>query len=145
MAALALAIAGSERADARGVWCAGDPAIIVNGSVVDVNVNIPLERLADVKDVDIVFHVPSNATVLATVNDSLVFKANIRVVKDLAPTRGLLNTPVQVDITVNHRGTPFAFGATTIATGAGTRLWVDGNTTKTLRVSAVGLLALRLF
>ena len=42
VAAMALALTSWSPASARGVWCAGDPAIVVNGSVVDVNVNIPL-------------------------------------------------------------------------------------------------------
>src|SRR5688572_11430378 len=94
LGALALSLAHADRAEARVVWCSGDPAIVVNGSVVSVTAHVPLDRLADIDHAEFIFHVPSNAKVTAVVNDSLLFEARIVVKKDLPAARGLTGTPV---------------------------------------------------
>lgn len=144
MAPAALLARTPGTAEARLVWCAGDPAIVVNGSVVSVTVNIPLENLDDVDYVEVVFRVPANAKVTAVVNDSLLFEARPRYVKDLPAKSGLLGTPITADVIVHHRGSDFPVAVTTVAGGKGTNLWHEGTTAAPLRVTTTGLLNLRL-
>jgi hypothetical protein len=128
-----------SEAEARGVWCAGDPAIIVNGALVDVNVHVPLDRLWYIDYVEVVFHVPADASVTAVINDSLLFEARASYVKDLpAMGRGglLSSTEVRAEIVVHHRGRSFDIGATTAVTGWGTRLWQQGRSDVPLWVDA---------
>lgn len=153
--ALAVALIGAlgataltpRDAEARGIWCAGDPAIIVNGSLVSVTVHVPLERLRDLDHVEVIFHVPSNATVTALINDSILVPAKTRYVKDLPAERGGLlgGTTVLVEIVGHHSGAPMDIAATTIAIGKGTSLWTQGTTKQPLFVKTQGLLNLRLF
>jgi hypothetical protein len=133
----------SRDADARVVWCSGDPTIIVNGSIVSVTVHVPLDRLRDVDHVEVIFHVPSNAKVTALINDSILIPAKMRYVRDLPAERGLLNgTTVVVEVVGHHKGAPMPIAATTIATGRGTSLWTQGTTEKPLVVTTKGLLNL---
>jgi hypothetical protein len=143
MLGVALSTNGGDAA-ARGVWCSGDPAIIVNGSVASVTVHVPLDRLDDVKQVEVVFHVPSNAGVTAVINDSVLIPAKVRYVKDLPPSFGLFRTPVDVEIIVHHKGRTMPVAATTIAVGWGSDLWTEGSSDKPLWVQTVGLLNLRI-
>lgn len=148
LAAPAIALVRAPEAEARVVWCAGDPAIVVNGNLVDVNVHVPLFRLQDIDFVEVVFHVPSDARVTAVINDSLLFEARPRVVKDLPPAgRGSLlsGTDIPVEIIVHHRGRAMDVAATAVATGGGSRLWVQGTSAEPLRLTTWGALSLKLF
>ena len=151
VAGLALAIpslgAGSQTADARGVWCSGDPTILVNGNVVSVTVHVPLNRMKDLDYVEVVFHVPSNADVKLLVNDSILVPVKTRFVKDQPANRGglLSGTDIPVEIIAHHKGAPMEIAATTIAVGRGTSLWTQGTSDKPLWVKTRGLLNLRLF
>ena len=112
-------------AEARGVWCSGDPLIVVNGTIVDVTVHVPLESLGKVQRAEIVFHVPSNA-IAAVVNDSLLFPAKVTIVRDQPPTRLLAaGYKIPVEIKVVAWGPAFDVAATVIAEGGG-NLWVAG-------------------
>lgn len=139
LAVLAITVLSPNKAEAAGVWCSGDPTIIVNGSVVSITAHLPLERVKDVEYVEFVFHVPANATVVAVVNDSLLFKAKITVKKDL-PADYKLGTPVTVDMRVRHKGKSFPDAATALATGGGSKVWVEGTSTSWLRIKTWGLL-----
>lgn len=145
VAPFALFARPASPADARLIWCAGDPAIVVNGTVVSVNVHLPLENLKQVDHVEVVFHVPSNARVTAVINDSLLFEARPRYVKDLPAQSGLLGTPVVAEIIVHHSGKTFPVAATTVVTGKGSSLWTQGTTASPLKIKTQGLLNLRLF
>ncbi len=136
---LAVVVLFPTRVSARGVWCSGDPAIMVNGSAVSITAHLPSDRLADVEYVEFVFHVPSNATVVAVVNDSLIFEARITVKKDL-PADYQPGTPVVVDMRVRHRGRAFEVAASAVATGSGSRVWVDGTSSSWLKIKTWGLL-----
>ncbi len=148
VAPVAMFAAHPSNADARVVWCAGDPAVIVNGNLVDVQVHLPFDRLRDVDYVEVVFHVPADAQVLAVINDSLFFKARPRVEKDL-PAQGrarlLQSTDIPVDIIVHHRGQSMDVAATGVSTGWGSRLWIQGTSDQPLHLSTSGFLGLRLF
>jgi hypothetical protein len=147
LAPLALFASRPSEAEARVVWCAGDPAIVVNGNVVSVTVHLPLDRLRDVDYVEVVFHVPGDASVTALINDSLLFEARTSYVRDLPRQgrRGLLSgTPVTAEIIVHHRGATVDVAATTIAIGRGTRLWQQGTSDEPLRVETRGALNLPL-
>jgi len=142
---LAFVASGPSEADARGVWCAGDPAIIVNGNVVSVTVHLPFDRLRDVDHVEVIFHVPADASVTALINDSLLFEARTSVVRDLPRQgrRGLLRgTPVNAEIIVHHKGEVVDVAATTIAIGRGSRLWQQGTSAAPLWVQTQGALNL---
>jgi len=129
-----------QSASARTVWCAGDPTIIVNGNPVSITVSVPLDRLSDIDDVTVTYHVPSNANVAATLNTGILFREKTVIVKDQPPMRGLVTiSKIPVDITVHHRGSSFGTGATEVALG-GTRLWVDGNSDTVLHATTYGLL-----
>ncbi|MEX0782313.1 MAG: hypothetical protein WD557_06655 [Dehalococcoidia bacterium] len=145
LAAIAAGLASPGKSEAKSVWCSGDPAIIVNGSVVSITAHMPLDRLRDIDHVEFVFHVPSNAKVTAVINDSVLFKAKIIVKKDLPAARGLFGTPVVVDMTVQHEGDAFPVAVTTIVVGKGTKLWTEGTSSTPLTVRTTGLLNLRLF
>ena len=138
---------GTESADARGVWCSGDPTILVNGNAVSVTVHVPLDRMKDLDYVEVIFHVPANADVKLLVNDSILVPAKTRFVKDQPATRGglLSATSIPVEIIAHHEGAPMPIAATTIAVGRGTSLWTEGTTDKPLWVKTTGLLNLRLF
>jgi hypothetical protein len=147
--ALVATLLGAMRpyaAEARGVWCAGDPAIVVNGNLVSVTVHVPLDRLRDIDYVEVVFHVPGNAKVTAIVNDSLLFEARTSYVRDLPNTRrGLFaKTEMKAEIIVHHRGETVDVAATTIALGRGTRLWQQGTSEQPLWVDTQGPLNLPL-
>jgi hypothetical protein len=149
-AALALALPltnGSNSAEARGVWCSGDPTILVNGNVVSVTVHVPLDRMKDLDYVEVIFHVPANADVKLLVNDSLLVPAKTRFVKDQPAQRGglLSGTSIPVEIVAHHSGAPMPIAATTVAIGRGTSLWTEGTSAAPLWVQTRGLLSLRLF
>jgi hypothetical protein len=142
-----LAVRPSD-AEARVVWCAGDPAIVVNGNLVDVNVHVPLARLSDIDYVEVVFHVPSDANVTAVINDSLLFEARPRVVKDLPAARTsklLSGTDIPVEVIVHHRGPVLDVAATAVASGGGSRLWVQGTSAEPLRLTTWGWFNIKLF
>lgn len=148
MMAIALPLSNeSNSAEARGIWCSGDPTIIVNGNVVSVTVHVPLDRLRDLDYVEVIFHVPSNADVKLLVNDSLLVPAKTRFVKDQPAQRGLLKgTTIPVEIVVHHDGAPMPVAATTLSLlGKGTSLWTQGTSSQPLWVKTSGLLNLRLF
>jgi hypothetical protein len=134
-----------SEAEARVVWCAGDPAIIVNGNVVSVTVHLPFDRLRDVDHVEVIFHVPADASVTALINDSLLFEARTSFVRDLPRQgrRGLFSgTPVNAEIIVHHKGDAVDVAATTLAIGRGTRVWQQGNSSSPLWVETEGALNL---
>ena len=150
VAAIAVALpsfGSSNSADAKGVWCSGDPTIVVNGNVVSVTVHVPLDRMDDLDYVEVIFHVPANADVKLLINDSLLVPAKTRFVKDQPATRGglLSGTAIPVEIIAHHEGPPMPVAATTIAVGRGTRLWTQGASDSPLWVKTFGLLNLRLF
>ena len=148
VAALALfaPLAGSvSPAGARGVWCSGDPTILVNGNVVSVTVHVPADRMRDLDYVEVIFHVPANADVKLLVNDSILVPAKTRFVKDLPPQRGLFGSALPVEIVAHHRGETMPIAATTIALGTGSSLWTQGTSAAPLWVKTSGLLNLRLF
>ena len=150
VAALAIvipALGGSNSAEARGVWCSGDPTIIVNGSVVSVTVHVPADRMKDLDHVEVIFHVPSNAKVTLLLNDSLLVPVKTRFVKDQPASSGWLlsGTLIPVEIIAHHAGAPMPIAATTIAIGSGTSLWTQGTSDAPLWVKTRGLLNLRLF
>ena len=139
---------GSDTAEARAVWCSGDPTILVNGNVVSVTVHVPLDRMNDLDHVEVIFHVPANADVKLLLNDSLLVPVKTRFVKDQPATRGgiLSGTTIPVEIIAHHAGAPMPIAATTISLlGRGTSLWTQGNTSAPLWVKTSGLLNLRLF
>jgi|GEM_PF-2119033 len=136
---------GADSAEARGVWCSGDPTILVNGNAVSVTVHVPLDRMRDLDYVEVIFHVPSNADVNLLVNDSLLVPAKTRYVKDQPARRSLLGTPIPVEVVAHHRGAPMPVAATTVAVGWGTTLWKQGMSNEPLWVTTYGLLNLRLF
>ena len=137
----------SNTADARGVWCSGDPTIIVNGNIVSVTVHVPLDRMKDLDYVEVIFHVPANANVTLLINDSILVPVKTRFVKDQPAQRGglLSGTPIPVEIIAYHDGPPMPIAATTVATGWGTKLWTEGTSAAPLWVKTRGLLNLRLF
>ena len=128
-------------AEARGVWCSGDPAILVNGTLVDVNVNVPLDKLGSVQRAEVVFHVPSNAIVVV-VNDSLLFPAKVTVVRDQPPTSLLAaGYKIPVEVNVVASGPAFDIAATVVAVGGGD-LWIPGRSGEVTKVTtwvALGL------
>ncbi|MEO8541521.1 MAG: hypothetical protein ABI577_17390 [bacterium] len=147
VAAIAIAapfFSGPRSAEAS-VWCAGDPTILVNGNVVSVTVHVPMERMRDLQYVEVVFHVPANADVKLLVNDSILLPMKTRFVKDQPAQRGLLGTPIPVEIIAHNSGAPMPFAATTIAVGKGTSLWSEGTSAAPLWVKTAGLLNVRLF
>lgn len=136
---------GSKPAEARSVWCAGDPTILVNGNPVSVTVHVPLERMKDLDYVEVVFHVPANADVTLLLNDSVLVPVKTRFVKDQPAQRGLLGSAIPVEIVAHNSGAPMPIAATTIALGRGTNLWQEGTPGRPLWVKTNGLLNLRLF
>jgi hypothetical protein len=56
-----------------------------------------------------------------------------------------LGTLVVVDMSVKHRGKVFGIAASSVATGSGSNLWIEGKSTTGLEIQATGLLNLRLF
>lgn len=151
VAAIALMLpisGGSQTAEARSVWCSGDPIILVNGNVVSVTVHVPLDRMKDLDYVEVIFHVPANADVTLLLNDSLLVPAKTRYVKDQPAQRGglLSGTPIPVEIIAHHEGAPMPIAATTLSVlGRGTSLWTEGTSASPLWVTTSGLLNLRLF
>ncbi|MGE3076262.1 MAG: hypothetical protein AB7N24_10310 [Dehalococcoidia bacterium] len=150
VAAIAISIpffSGPSSADARVVWCSGDPTILVNGNAVSVTVHVPMDRLDDLDYMEVIFHVPSNADVKLLLNDSLLVPAKTRFVKDQPPTRGGLFavTDIPVEIISHNHGAPMPFAATAIAIGRGSRLWAEGNSNSPLWVKTSGFLNLHLF
>ena len=151
VAAMALIVPlsnGSHSAEARSVWCSGDPTILVNGNVVSVTVHVPLDRMDDLHYVEVIFHVPANADVKLLLNDSLLVPAKTRFVKDQPATRGGLfsTTSIPVEIIAHHSGAPMPIAATTLSLlGRGTSLWTQGSSAEPLWVKTSGLLNLRLF
>jgi hypothetical protein len=151
VAAIALVMplsGGSNSAEARAVWCSGDPTILVNGNVVSVTVHVPLNRMRDLDYVEVIFHVPSNADVKLLLNDSLLVPAKTRYVKDQPATRGGLLSPttIPVEIIAHSDGAPMPIAATTLSLlGRGTSLWTEGTSAAPLWVKTSGLLNLRLF
>lgn len=145
-AAFGLGSLTSRDAEARGVWCSGDPAIVVNGSVVSVTVHVPLNRLKDLDHIEVIFHVPSNADVTAVINDSVLIPAKVSYVKDLPAERsGLLRgTTVIAEVRGHHDGPAMDIAATTVAVGWGSQVWTQGTTDAPLFVKTKGLLNLRL-
>lgn len=134
-----------RQAEARVIWCAGDPAIVVNGNIVSVTAQIPLDRLQDVDYVEVVFHVPANAKVTAVINDSVLFEARPRVVYDQPPAVGLLRgTRMPVDIIVYHRGPTMPVAATTVALDSRTPIWTQGTSAAPLRLMTYSPVNLRL-
>lgn len=148
VAAIAIAapfLSASRPAEARAVWCSGDPTILVNGNAVSVTVHVPVDRLKDLDYVEVVFHVPTNADVKLLLNDSLLVPAKTRFVKDQPAQRGLLGSEIPVEIIAHNRGPAMPVAATTIAVGKGTSLWTEGTSASPLWVKTTGLLNLRLF
>lgn len=148
VAAIALAapfLSASGPAEARAVWCSGDPTILVNGNAVSVTVHVPVDRLRDLDYVEVVFHVPANADVTLLLNDSLLLPAKTSFVKDQPAHRGLFGTDIPVEIIAHNRGPAMPIAATTIAVGRGTTLWKEGTSSQPLWVTTRGLLNLRLF
>ena len=151
VAAIAIALpslgGSSNTADARGVWCSGDPTILVNGNIVSVTVHVPADRMKDLDYVEVIFHVPSNADVKLLINDSILVPAKTRFVKDQPASRGglLSGTVIPVEIVAHHSGAPMDIAATTVAVGQGTSLWKQGTSDKPLWIQTKGLLNLRLF
>lgn len=148
VAAIAIAapfFSASRPAEARSVWCAGDPTILVNGNAVSVTVHVPVDRMKDLEYVEVVFHVPANADVKLLLNDSVLLPMKTRFVKDQPAQRGLFGTAIPVEIIAHNRGPVMPVAATTIAVGKGTSLWTEGTSAQPLWVKTNGLLNLRLF
>ena len=140
----ALFSSGAGRANAMVVWCAGDPAIIVNGNLVDVTVSIPLNELSSVSDVTVTYHVAKNANVLLSLNTGILFHEKIVVVKDQPAQYGLLSvSKIPVDVTVHYTGAAFPIGVTQVSL-LGTHLWINGMSDQVTHATAYSLLNLRL-
>jgi len=140
----ALFSSGAGRANALVVWCAGDPAIIVNGNPVDVTVSVPLSELSSISDVTVTYHVAKNANVLLGINTGILFHEKIVIVKDQPAQYGLLSvSKIPVDVTVHYTGAAFPIGVTQIALG-GTHLWINGMSNQVTHATAYSLLNLGL-
>src|SRR5215207_9661919 len=62
VAALAVAAATPDRADAWEVWCFDDPVISVNGNLVDIQVQMPLDHLLTMRSTNLTIVIPSNTS-----------------------------------------------------------------------------------
>lgn len=84
LAAAFIALFG-RAGDARAglAWCATDPIISVNGQEISVWINVPADRVADVEEAVIVFHVPRNADVDVVYVDQSLFPERVVIKKDL--------------------------------------------------------------
>lgn len=151
VAVVALAISvmsllpSTRDASAQGVWCSGDPTILVNGNPVSVTVSVPLDRLSSVNSATVVFHVPRNANVIV-LNTSLLIREKTVIVRDQPATYFSLfaKTKIPVDVTFDYDGDALPVGLTVVALN-GTNLWQTGMSNQTMHATTYGLLGLRLF
>jgi hypothetical protein len=143
VAAAACLFGSLQHTNAMGVWCSGDPTILVNGNPVSITVSVPMDRIRDIDDVTVTYHVPKNADVALTLNTGILFRETAVIVKDQPAVRGglIAVTKIPVDVTVHHRGSDFPIATTTIALG-GTDLWNQGDSATVLHANTYGLLNL---
>ncbi len=137
-ALLLLSLQPGPRALAYETWCADDPVISVNGHLVDIQVQMPLQYVLTMRTTTLTVVIPNNVAGSVVVDDVSAFPMQTRIVAS-APAwdgRGPLPVTVIVDVTatvsypvravitpLTGAGVPLA--APTVATGtANTRLVV---------------------
>jgi hypothetical protein len=135
---------GMHKANAMGVWCSGDPTILVNGNPVSVTLSVPLNEMSSINVVTVTFHVPSNSSVVV-LNTSFLFPEKTIIVRDQPAVSGLLSVrSIPVDVSVDHRGEAFPTGLTVISLWGGTDLWMPGNSDQVMHTHVNTLLGLSL-
>jgi hypothetical protein len=139
MLAFVSLISGMHNASAMGVWCSGDPTILVNGNPVSVTLSVPAANISSIDEVTVTFHVPSNSSVVV-LNTSFLFPERTVIVRDQPAVSGLLSIrKLPVDVAVKHRGAEFPTGLTVISLD-GNHLWIPGDSDHVMHTSVTTLL-----
>ncbi len=101
-AGLGSLLATTGGANAGLSWCADDPLIYIDGHLVDVNAQAPLEQLGNISG-DVVFtvHAPKGSTVKVVLETSVWFPVRTVVLKDQPAWNGKtkLTVPIEIDVT----------------------------------------------
>jgi hypothetical protein len=127
LAALVLALFAMRpgRASAGLAWCASDPIISVNGQLISVAINVPVDEVGNVDEAQVTFHVPSNVDARVVFVDQSFFPERARIVKDQAAWNGrsTLKIPVDVVVESEHHWFPIRVK---VLDATGQAAWYDG-------------------
>ncbi len=137
-ALLLLALQPDRRALAYETWCADDPVIAVNGRLVDIQVQMPLQNVLAMRTTALTVVIPGNVAGSVVVDDVSAFPMQTQVVATapawngrdplpitvIADVTATTSYPIRLVITpLTDTGAPLA--PPTVATGtANTRLVV---------------------
>lgn len=135
--ALALFFMRPERAKAGLAWCASDPIISVNGQLISVVINVPVDQVENVEEAVVTFHVPWNVDAKVIFVDQSFFPEKARIVKDQPAWNGRSKLAIPVDVYVEseHRSFPIRVK---VMDATGTPAWYDGFSDRRLSFTTYG-------
>jgi hypothetical protein len=98
--ALGIAAATPDRADAWEVWCFDDPIIAVNGNLVDVQVQMPLNHLLTMRRTTLTIVIPSNARGAVVLDDISAFPMTTQISRTGPAWNGRGGIPITIVVDV---------------------------------------------
>jgi hypothetical protein len=88
------------RATAYEIWCADDPIVSVGGHLVDIQVQMPLDKLLAMRSTRLTVHIPRNVSGFVVLDDISAFPMQTTVVAGDPPWAGSGPLPVRVVVDV---------------------------------------------
>jgi hypothetical protein len=79
IAAVVLAERGSRQADAYDTWCADDPIVSIGGHLLDVQVQMPVNRVLTMRSTTLTIIIPRNVFGFVLVDDISAFPMTTKV------------------------------------------------------------------
>jgi hypothetical protein len=102
-AALGVVAVTPDRADAWEVWCFDDPIVRVNGNLVDVQVQMPVNHLLTMRSTTLTVVIPSNTTGAVILDDISAFPMTTRISRTGPAWNGRGGVPITIVVDVAAR------------------------------------------
>ncbi len=125
------------KASAGLAWCASDPIISVNGQLISVAINVPIDEVRNVGEANVTFHVPWNVDARVVFVDQSLFPERARIVKDQPAWNGRSTLRIPVEVEVESKDHRFPVRVK-VLDATGQAAWYDGKSDTEISFTAMG-------
>lgn len=99
-AVLLLGVGAPGNVRAWEVWCADDPVVSINGNLLDIQVQMPVNHLLTMRQTTLTIVIPENASGAVIVDDVSAFPMTTRIAKTAPAWSGSGPIPITIVVEV---------------------------------------------
>lgn len=132
LAAVLMVLAGG--ASAYELWCADDPVVAVEGRLLDIQVQMPVDHLLEMRSTTLTVVIPRNTTGAVVVDDVSAFPMRTSIAPTGPPWAGTGGVPVTLVVEVEAAT---SYPIRLVATSLTTSVMVEGTANVPLRLPLV--------